>query len=326
MSTLQLDSLPVSAASKPNPTFTRIKPPPVFGYRPSPDGVDTNLLILLHGLGDTDKPFLALGTRLNLPQTAILALRAFERVPLLEEDCFQWWDSFDILTGLPLSNPNPSSALNKLIEILDVLISKQIGWEPQRIHLFGFGQGGSCVAELALLWNRVKPNSSNLGSLVSISGPLLSLPTIEPESRSISPSILLKNKCQQPQKSGNPFSNFGLSSFNSDNLGRLTAPVMISPHFRLGPKVDSPVHQRILASQQLSASNTMFLAKVTVGWLSSHLPRARRSTAQPTATRAFDSCPLSNCFHSGCIVKALGPSLDGLLCSSVFIDILKWCH
>ena len=53
--------------------------PVPFSYTPSDDGVDENLLILLHGLGDTHVPFANLGKQLKLPQTASLALRAPER-------------------------------------------------------------------------------------------------------------------------------------------------------------------------------------------------------------------------------------------------------
>lgn len=48
-------------------------------------------------LGDTDKPFFKLGQSLNLPQTAVLSVRGLKRIPLLEEDAFQYWDSFDDL-------------------------------------------------------------------------------------------------------------------------------------------------------------------------------------------------------------------------------------
>jgi len=45
--------------------------------------------------GDTAAPFAHLGKSLNLPQTAILSLKAPERIPLLEEEAYAWWDSFD---------------------------------------------------------------------------------------------------------------------------------------------------------------------------------------------------------------------------------------
>lgn len=61
----------------------RVKKPPQtanipvpFFYAPSDDGTDENLLILLHGLGDTHIPFFKLGRQLKLPQTAVLAVRA----------------------------------------------------------------------------------------------------------------------------------------------------------------------------------------------------------------------------------------------------------
>jgi len=82
--------------NKPAPKNGKI--PVRFVYHPSPDGVDENLLIMLHGLGsftdiyirgpmltlitpmalagDTEAPFANLGRNLRLPQTAIFALRA----------------------------------------------------------------------------------------------------------------------------------------------------------------------------------------------------------------------------------------------------------
>lgn len=59
------------------PTESAIPVP--FSYTPSNDGVDENLLILLHGLGDTHVPFANLGRQLKLPQVATLALRAPEK-------------------------------------------------------------------------------------------------------------------------------------------------------------------------------------------------------------------------------------------------------
>ncbi|CAE6426600.1 unnamed protein product [Rhizoctonia solani] len=47
-----------------------------FVYSPSDDGVDENLLIVLHGLGDTMTPFVRMAKQLKLPQTATLVLQA----------------------------------------------------------------------------------------------------------------------------------------------------------------------------------------------------------------------------------------------------------
>ncbi|KAH7920979.1 alpha/beta-hydrolase [Leucogyrophana mollusca] len=176
------------AESNPSP---RIKPPPKtssipvpFSYFPSDDGTDENLLILLHGLGDTHVPFSKLGRQLNLPQTATLALRAPDQIPFLYEQAFQWYTSFDPLGEL-LDRPNPTPALDLLLRVLTHLTG-ECGWPPGRIHLFGFAQGGSVAAEVCILWwrrelQRQKSKEGDprpLGSLISISGPMLSYPTL----------------------------------------------------------------------------------------------------------------------------------------------------
>lgn len=145
-----------------------------FTYTPSPT-VDTNLLILLHGLGDSRAPFARLGTQLQrtLPQTAVLAANAPRRVPLLDEDAWMWWDSFDAL-GEIVRDPDPRSALAALAALLAHLVD--CGWPPARIHLFGYAQGGSLALETLV---HVR-STWELGSAVSVAGPLLSLPTFAP--------------------------------------------------------------------------------------------------------------------------------------------------
>ena len=73
--------------------------PLTFAYAPAPSGVDSNLLILLHGLGDTHVPFESLGRKLatNLPQTAILSLRGGSPVPFLDVPGWGWWEVWDSL-------------------------------------------------------------------------------------------------------------------------------------------------------------------------------------------------------------------------------------
>jgi predicted esterase len=86
------------AIRKPLPTVKAAKCGPLsFSYDPSPSGVDSNLLILLHGLGDTHLPFQSLGRKLasNLPQTAILSLRGGSPVPFLDGQGYGWWDVWD---------------------------------------------------------------------------------------------------------------------------------------------------------------------------------------------------------------------------------------
>ncbi|EJF60353.1 hypothetical protein DICSQDRAFT_147998 [Dichomitus squalens LYAD-421 SS1] len=171
--------------------------PVPFVYNPSDDGTDENLLILLHGLGDTQVPFGKLGRQLHLPQTATLALRAPEQIPFLYEQAFQWYTSFDPLGEL-IDRPNPTPALDLMSKVVEHL-TKDCRWPPHRIHLFGFAQGGSVAAEFALKYWRSElslhqkslpsfdANSGSdasehapraFGSIVSVSGPLLSYPTL----------------------------------------------------------------------------------------------------------------------------------------------------
>ncbi|WFD33463.1 hypothetical protein MCUN1_000276 [Malassezia cuniculi] len=141
-----------------------------FEYAAAPDGVDSNLLIMLHGLGDSSAPFMRLGKTLQrtLPQTAVLSVNAPRRVPLLEEEAWMWWDSFDTL------GENPRHAIGALAGLLSYI--HELGWPQERIHLFGYAQGGSLALETLVAERR----SLAVGSVVSVVGPLLSHPTFSP--------------------------------------------------------------------------------------------------------------------------------------------------
>ncbi|KAI0795756.1 hypothetical protein C8Q75DRAFT_791424 [Abortiporus biennis] len=175
----------------------RIRTPPKkisikipFDYTPSDDGTDENLLILLHGLGDTQIPFARLGRQLKLPQTATLALRAPEQIPFLYEDAYQWYTSFDEL-GEVVSRPNPTPALELLDSVFKHL-TEDCAWPPEKIHMFGFAQGGSVAVEFGIRWwkNELEKQRKQqkdtetpytpkaLGSIVTVAGPLLSYPTL----------------------------------------------------------------------------------------------------------------------------------------------------
>ncbi|KAK7042452.1 hypothetical protein R3P38DRAFT_2890569 [Favolaschia claudopus] len=166
----------------------RVKKPPQtqkisvpFFYAASDDGTEENLLILLHGLGDTHIPFSKLGRQLKLPQTAVLAIRAPDQVPFLYEESYAWFTSFDDLGEL-IERPNPTPAL-QLMERTIRHLSDDCAWPLNRIHLFGFAQGGSVAAELG-----IKMCRETLGSIVTVSGPLLSYPT--PSTLSLTPVLV----------------------------------------------------------------------------------------------------------------------------------------
>ncbi|OCH94569.1 hypothetical protein OBBRIDRAFT_769275 [Obba rivulosa] len=169
------------------------KMPVPFIYHPSDDGTDENLLILLHGLGDSHVPFGNLGRSLKLPQTATLVLRGPDLLPYHEpsENAYQWFPAFDPL-GDALKDPDPTSALDLLDRVLAHLVDG-LSWPPSRIHFFGFAQGGTVAAEYGMRWwrkelerQRQAEHASKaaparpLASIVTVCGLLHSYPTFTP--------------------------------------------------------------------------------------------------------------------------------------------------
>ncbi|GAA6062228.1 hypothetical protein JCM10212_000807 [Sporobolomyces blumeae] len=203
-----LDLRPVQHRSHPRPDLSQVDRRLRCSYAPSRDGVDSNLLILLHGLGDTLEPFKHLGESLNLPQTAVLSLQAPTQIPLLDEPAFEWWASFDPL-GEIIPNPNPTATLQLVHKVLSHLVST-CQWNLNEIHLFGFAQGGTVAGELGL-YSRANPiikattepasstttttsppsNVDSLGSIVAVSAPLLSHPTTSSPSQATSTPVCL---------------------------------------------------------------------------------------------------------------------------------------
>ncbi len=97
--------------------------------------------------------------------------------------------SFDHLGEL-IQNPNPTPAIDLLSKVVNYLV-KECSWPANRIHLFGFAQGGTIAAEFGFkFWKdqlqeqSTTPPQTSLGSIVSVSGPLLSWPT----SKTMSPT------------------------------------------------------------------------------------------------------------------------------------------
>ena len=140
------------------------------------DKINTNLMIFLHGAGDTHKPFDALGKKMSLPQTALLSISASS----CGDDTFihipfglghTWFEEMDLSTGNDLSENHPrrlstlNAAVTKINEIIEALTES---WIPERIFLFGFSAGACLAMETCLyrMTNRKRP----LGGAICIAG------------------------------------------------------------------------------------------------------------------------------------------------------------
>ena len=128
----------------------------------------TNILVLLHGLGDTSASFTTLGRQLALPETTCISLQAPTPLPF-ELGGFHWGDDiqFDQATG----NMDVDTGFTKAIRIIkdDIIengLVAKCGYKHREIMLFGFGQGAmAAIAATASM-------TEELGGLISIGGPL----------------------------------------------------------------------------------------------------------------------------------------------------------
>ncbi|KAK4163604.1 Alpha/Beta hydrolase protein [Cladorrhinum sp. PSN259] len=154
---------------------------------PSPAESTTSILLLFHGLGDTDSNFSGFARNLNLPGVLAITVRGVTPVPPsflgeAEETAgppshFHWGDDLrlDTRTGELDTDPGYTKA-ERLIteELITKVLIQDCGWNERDILLLGYGQGGS----LALGMGRKK----EWKGVVSVGGELpLSMVSTESE-------------------------------------------------------------------------------------------------------------------------------------------------
>lgn len=151
-------------------------------YKPSPDGTDSNLLILLHGLGDTAESFSSLGGTLQhtLPQTATITLQGLTRIPILPEQAYSYWDAISPLGEIvPDSQVDPRVFLSAFEKFVKEEVVERCGWDLRFVHLVGFAHGATAALEgLLYCVKRAREEKREvpvLGSIVSICGGILSV-------------------------------------------------------------------------------------------------------------------------------------------------------
>ncbi|KAL4934891.1 hypothetical protein BDV06DRAFT_217814 [Aspergillus oleicola] len=162
----------------PSLTLTLTPPPPSQSPSQTSSRTPPNILILLHGLGDTETPFTSLASSLHLPETTILTLRAPNPLPF-DLPGFHWGDdiNFDSRSGALDMDAGFGKSTKLLLDkvVRDVLIGK-CGYKSREIMVLGFGQGGMLGLVMAeeLVSSSSSPTSSNdtgngeLGGIISI--------------------------------------------------------------------------------------------------------------------------------------------------------------
>ena len=144
----------------------------------------TNILILLHGLGDTSVSFTNLGKQLALPETACISLQAPTPLPF-ELGGFHWGDdiAFDPASGQMDFDTGFTKAM-KIIkqDIIEDGLVKKCGYKPREIMLFGFGQGAMAALATA------NSMTDELGGVVSIGGPM---PSADESAKAVKTPVLI---------------------------------------------------------------------------------------------------------------------------------------
>jgi predicted esterase len=138
---------------------------------PPSSGQPINILILLHGLGDTNKSFSQLAKNLNLPETACLSIQGPSPIPAIftgsDSPAFHWGD--DVLIDERQGEIDLDAGFKTIERVLgEVVKSLMERCEvPARNILFlGFGQGGMAALHIAA------SSELEFGGVISIGGRL----------------------------------------------------------------------------------------------------------------------------------------------------------
>lgn len=183
-----------TAADFPSTIQLDIIPPPQ-------DQAPLNILLLLHGLGDTETPFSALGRRLNLPYTACISIRAPSPLPPLltgsAAPAFHWGD--DLIFDQSTSELDPDAGFVKTAaalgeQVIETVLMAKCHYEPRDLMLFGFGQGAMAALHVAAL----KPDAEFAG-VVSVGGRLPSSSPSPPAGRAARTPVLVLAGSRSPQ-------------------------------------------------------------------------------------------------------------------------------
>lgn len=159
---------------------------------PPPDNASRspNILLILHGIGDTIAPFTSFASALRLPETTCIVLQAPTPLPF-ELPGFHWGDDivFEDASGSLDADPGFARSTKLIVRdvIFPVLIDK-FGYRAREIMIYGFAQGASVGLSAALEIARVARERGDgrdkeLGGVVAVGG-VLPLSAIKEDGRS----------------------------------------------------------------------------------------------------------------------------------------------
>ncbi|EEP78925.1 predicted protein [Uncinocarpus reesii 1704] len=139
---------------------------------PAPPGTNsTNILLILHGLGDTIAPYNSFASALHLPETTCITLQAPNPLPFLLTG-YHWGD--DLVFDGDTIDPDPGfTRATRLVAhdlIVNVLIGK-LGYQPREILILGYAQGAAVALAAAMELNRSgRPGDREIGGVVALGG------------------------------------------------------------------------------------------------------------------------------------------------------------
>jgi predicted esterase len=184
----------------------------------------TAILIIFHGLGDSEASFTTFAKSIALPGVLAISVRGVSPLPpsllgLPESEAsrptnhFHWGDDLTLSPSTGDLDPDPgfTKALDLVLEklILGILVDK-CGWETSDILLFGYGQGGSLALGLASklrgserIVDVTDGDSAAAGTVfkgvVSIGGPLpiSMIPTLSAREKSRTPVLVCHGRSSE---------------------------------------------------------------------------------------------------------------------------------
>ncbi|KAI1175434.1 alpha/beta-hydrolase [Nemania sp. FL0916] len=183
----------------------------------------TSILVLFHGLGDSEASFASFAKSLNLPGVLAISVRGVSPLPpvllgLSGADIagpakhHHWGDDLTLSSSTGDIDPDPGFSKAEHL-ILEKLISETLirncGWETHDILLFGFGQGGSLALGLCSRLRssdrgtNIVGGESNTGAAfkgaVSIGGALPSsmIPTVSAKGKARTPVLVCHGRSSE---------------------------------------------------------------------------------------------------------------------------------